>query len=114
MDRRELPPKRDFKPGPPKWSSPLWFLPFMLLLLWFWQSTLAQFAFKTIAYSEFKDRLARGEVVECAVKESTIEGRIQGKGESSTPEASTNAPAGPKPVAGKKAFFFRTGRVAAP
>src|SRR2546423_9848589 len=111
MNRRELPPKRDFKPMSPKWSSPLWFLPFMLLLLWFSESTIVQFAFRTIPYSEFKERLARGEVVECAVKESTIEGRIQPKAEPSTPEASTNAAAARKSAAAKKEFFFRTIRV---
>ena len=102
MERRKPPPKRDLKSMPPKWSSPLWFLPFMLLLLWFWQSTIVQFSYKTIPYSEFKERVARGEVLECAVKESTIEGRLQPKPELVAPNPATNATAAEKAAPVKK------------
>jgi len=60
MDKREPPPKKEFKPKPPKWSSPLWYLPIMLLLLWFWQSTVNQLSYRNILYSEFKAALERG------------------------------------------------------
>src|SRR2546427_8374753 len=112
MDRREPSPKREFKPVPPKWSSPIWFLPLMLLLLWFWQSTLVQFAYRTIPYSEFKEHLARREVLECAVKENTVEGKIQPKAETTT--LSTNASAAEKAATAKKEFFFRSVRVEDP
>src|ERR1051325_5458023 len=76
MNRHQpSPKKREFKPKPPKWNSPVWYLPLMLLLVWFWQTTIVQLAYKTIPYSEFKERLARGEVAECAVKDDTIEGK---------------------------------------
>src|SRR5260370_22831133 len=74
MSQHEARPKRDLKPKPPKWSSPVWYLPIMLLLLWFWQSTVSQFAYKTIPYSEFKEHLRRGEVAEVVVKDDAAEG----------------------------------------
>lgn len=49
----------------------------MLLLLWFWQSLVTQYSFKVIPYSEFKDYLRQGAVVQCTIKEDAIEGKIQ-------------------------------------
>src|SRR5215467_11516538 len=95
MEHRDSPPKRDRKPISPKWSSPLWYLPLMLLMLWFWQSTIVQFAYKTIPYSEFKEHLARGEVAECAVKETTIEGRLEPKPQSAPASSTTSTNTSP-------------------
>jgi len=87
----------------------------MLLLLWFWQSTVSQFAYKTIPYSEFKEHLRRGEVAEVVVKEDAIEGKIQPKPESAVPVATpTNSPAGQKAAVDKKEFYFRAVRVEDP
>jgi len=110
MERREPPPKREFKPVPPKWSSPLWYLPFMLILLWFWQSAIVQLAYRTIPYSEFKERLRNGEVVECTVQESIIDGKIQPK----LPPSSTNAPPSQTTATKQKELLFRTVRVEDP
>src|SRR5215471_4056997 len=77
MDHRDPPPRRDLKPRSPKWNSPFWYLPLMLLLLWVWQSTLSQFSYKTIPYSEFKEHLHRKEVVRCIVREDEIQGQIK-------------------------------------
>ena len=110
MNRREA--KREQKPGPPKWGSAVWYLPLMLLLLWAWQSTVIQFAYKTIPYSEFKEHLRRGEVLECSVKEESVEGKIKPK--AAQPPPGTNAPTASNSKADKKAseeFFFRTIRV---
>src|SRR5690349_17087735 len=115
MERRDPPLKRDLKPTPPKWSSPLWFLPLMLLLLWFWQSTIVSFAFKTIPYSEFKEHLAKGEVIECAVKETTIEGSIRAKSASVPETSASNSPTAEKTtIPPGKETFFRTVRVEDP
>src|SRR5215470_16617644 len=77
MERREPPPRREVKSKPPRWNSPLWYLPLMLLLLWVWQSTLSQFSYRTIGYSEFKDHLRRKEVVSCVVREDEVQGKIK-------------------------------------
>jgi cell division protease FtsH len=118
MNNQKRPPKhREFKPVPPKWNS-YWYLPIMLLLLWAWQTAVMQFAYHTIPYSEFKDHVRKGEIAECTIKESTIEGTIKPKAISTnnvSATALTNAPATAKTAQKKdKDFFFRTVRVEDP
>ena len=108
MNRREPSPKKEFRPKPPKWNSPIWYLPLMLLLLWFWQTTIIQFTYRTIPYSEFKEHLRRGEVIECSVKEDAIEGKIHLAAAPATAATPTNAPAAQPITASKKDFLFRT------
>src|SRR5579885_1501573 len=73
MDPRNPPPKNvpnnNRKPKPPRWSS----------LLWFWQSTISQFSYRTIPYSEFLGYLKRHEVVRCVVRDDDIQGEIFAK-----------------------------------
>jgi len=120
MDRRQLLPRKDTKQPAPKWSSALWYLPLMLLVLWLWQSSVAQFAFRVLPYSEFKQALRRGEVVECTLKEDAIEGKIQPKFQATaSPTAETNALESTNAAAAGKAappkpFLFRTVRVEDP
>ena len=117
MDRREPPPKREFTPKSPKWSSALWYLPLMLLLLWLWQSAISQLSYKNIAYSEFKDYVRQHEVLRCIVRTDDIQGEIQPKSlaaeTNSTAGITTNAP-GAKAGAEVKPFLFRTIRVEDP
>ena len=47
----------------------------MLAGLWFRQSTVTTVSVRTIPYSEFKEHLDRGEVVQCSVE---IVGRFRG------------------------------------
>ena len=87
----------------------------MLIALWLWQSMIIQFAYHAIPYSEFKEHLKRGEVVECTVKEDAIEGKIEPKQETPAPNPNT-APAATNHVAASpatqtKPFFFRTVRI---
>jgi cell division protease FtsH len=66
--------------GPPRqWGSLIWFFIFTLGMLWLWQEAARQVVYRTIPYSEFKDDLKRGEVVECSVGQSEIQGKIQPK-----------------------------------
>ena len=113
MARRKKPPPRR---TPLEWKSfPYWYLLLMLVLLWLWQGAFTQFSVQTIAYSEFKERLRRGEVVEAAVKETTVDGKIEPK--AGLPPLQTNAPAAGKRFKGvdtTKPFFFRTVRVEDP
>jgi cell division protease FtsH len=94
----------------------------MVLLLWFWQSTIAQLAYHTIPYSEFKDYLKRHEVVKCVVKDDAIEGEILSKippaAENAGGSSTNSAPApavGAKPATAEpKSYLFRTVRVEDP
>src|SRR5712672_1904743 len=91
MNQQKPPPNnRDSKPRPPKWSA-YWYLPIMLLLLWAWQSAVMQFAYHTIPYSEFKDHVRKGEIAECTIKETTVEGTIKTKPSTEGADASTNS-----------------------
>ena len=74
----------DRKQPPPNWPaydwhSWIWYVVMMLAMLWLWQETFRQVAVHTIAYSEFKQHLANGEVVECAISQDDIVGKIQPK-----------------------------------
>jgi hypothetical protein len=55
----------------------MWYLPIMLLLLRIWQDVFYTMTVHTIPYSEFKDHVAKGDVVECDVKEDEIVGLIR-------------------------------------
>lgn len=113
MERRTPNPTREFKP--PKWGAPYVYLPLMLLAIWMWQSMMMQFSYRTIPYSEFKSYLERREVLECAVKEDAIEGKIQvkstGTSGSNASAANTNAPLA---ASTGKPFYFRSVRVEDP
>ena len=85
----------------------------MFLLLWVWQSTVTQFAYRNIPYSEFKNYLHRREVVKCIVRVDDIQGEIQPKGTEATANAGTNA-VSTRPGAATKPFLFRTVRVEDP
>jgi FtsH Extracellular len=111
--RREQSPNiGPLEPGPtenktpagwhPQWGRIVWYALLALMALWLWQETLPSVAYRTIPYSEFKQRLAEGEVVECVVASDEIEGKIKtgGKTASATQvEAATHVEKGKAPVA---------------
>lgn len=103
--RKEL----DLKvPGQPRTSRNLllMYAGVIFLLLWFWQAALTGGAVRTISYSEFKQHVARNEVVECTIGEEEISGRIVPKvGAESGPSSDPNVLAAGEP------FAFRTVRV---
>ena len=75
------PPPNPEQKGPP-WSGVRWagvavYVLMTLGMLWFWQETDHFVAPRTIPYSEFKRRLAQGEVVECVVSTDAIQGKIE-------------------------------------
>ncbi|HXG12054.1 MAG TPA: ATP-dependent zinc metalloprotease FtsH [Gemmataceae bacterium] len=92
----------DGKPGP-AWRFTVWYIVLGLLLLWLWQDATQNLTFRTIAYSDFKAHLARGEVVECMVQEDEIKGRITRKAD----EDQASGQSG-------ETFLFRTVRVEDP
>jgi cell division protease FtsH len=86
----------------------------MLVMLWLWQSTLTQFSYKTIPYSEFKEDLKNREVTSCVVREDDIQGQIQPK-TAPAPETGNSTNAAPaKAAAEPKPYLFRTIRVEDP
>ncbi len=70
-DKKKTLPKLD-----PQWRLPIGYFALAFLLLFIWQQAFSQYTVRTIPYSEFKESLARGEVVECAVKDEDITGKI--------------------------------------
>jgi cell division protease FtsH len=91
-----LPSSKKTSEGPPlQWQSVIWYFLFTLGMLWVWQEA-APRAYRTIPYSEFKDDLRQGEVVECVVKETEISGKIRPKPTASretSPGTATKMPA---------------------
>src|SRR5687768_5914733 len=87
----------------PQWGLPLWYIVITIVLIAIWQSTLTQLTVKEIPYSEFKQRLNRGEVSNAKVGVTDIVGTIK---TSSQLEPLTNAT--PNLPAD---FTFRTTRV---
>jgi cell division protease FtsH len=113
MERPKPTPGGKRKPSPPRWNSPLWYLPIMLLILWLWQSAIVQISYKHIPYSQFKEHLRLGEVTQCVVKQESIEGKIQPKtrpAPEGAGQGTTNSVAG-KLAKEEKEFLFRTVRV---
>src|SRR5919108_2729385 len=77
--RINLPISKPTKSGdvePPNWRRWLIYLGVMLLLLWLWQDVIISSAIRTIPYSEFKDYVARHEVVRAEIGPSDIYGVI--------------------------------------
>lgn len=69
-------PKKEPESGPMTQVRPLafWYLLMIVIMLWIWQDAFRQVSLRTIAYSEFKARLARGEVIECTIEQDEITG----------------------------------------
>jgi cell division protease FtsH len=142
--RRKMPPSPPIPPrkmqvGQPQWRALIFYVIFMLTTLWLWQEVAQQATLRTIPYSQFKAYLGHGEVVECAIGQTEIQGEIrplavatrqeQKPGPTipeATPESNTGSPetssAKPKAQAESKgtkgepqkppaAFMFRTVRV---
>ena len=96
--------KKDPKDPRPPWGPLIWYFLLTLGMLWVWQEAARQVIYRTIPYSEFKDDLKRGEVVECSITDSEIEGKIQPPAAASKETPAENAPK-PQPAqrAGKEA-----------
>jgi len=70
----------------------IWYAVITLIMLWVWQEAFRQLAVHTIPYSQFKQYVAQGEVIECTVRPDDIVGKIQPKtAENPKAKASTAA-----------------------
>jgi cell division protease FtsH len=79
-----MPPSRPSSKKPPEvpqmqWPAVIWYILFTLGMLWVWQEAGRRVVYQTLPYSEFKQDLAKREVVECSVSDAEIEGKIQPK-----------------------------------
>jgi cell division protease FtsH len=84
---------------PPGWQITLTYLFIVLAFLWIWQEGFRRVAVRPIPYSEFKQRLARGEVTDAAVRQDEIMGKV-------VPKVPLSAPA-----AEREPFTFTTTRI---
>ncbi len=84
-------PRKNLEPlrQGPDWRLAWWYVPLMLLMLWVWQDQWRQMSVRSIPYSEFKQRLAQGEVTECEIQDAEIVGKIEPKAK--PPEASAHS-----------------------
>lgn len=71
------PHKNQQKMGPVHWSVILTYVLLMVVMLWLWQDATHRAEYRTIPYSDFKAYLAHGDVAECSVGDTKIEGKIQ-------------------------------------
>ncbi|MCI0745690.1 MAG: ATP-dependent zinc metalloprotease FtsH [Verrucomicrobia subdivision 3 bacterium] len=95
-------------PNPPgnQWRYVFVYVILVMFMLWFWQEAITRVSVRTMAYSEFKEHLARGEVLEVNVSPDFIQGKIRYNA-----ATATNAP----PAKLKdKSFMFRAVRVEDP
>lgn len=95
-------------PIPPSWKFAFWYVPLIFILLWMGVGAFVRMNVHNIPYNEFKEHIQKKEVVDCIVREDTIEGKIH---------LLTNSPprsGESKGVAAGQTFVFRTGRVEDP
>ena len=62
---------------PAQWSTWIWFVLMTLAMVWFWQEGPRQLGTRMIPYSQFKDYLRNGEVMDCSIQQTEITGSIQ-------------------------------------
>jgi cell division protease FtsH len=75
--RRPNLPLRNSGRSPVPWISWIWLMFMTFLVLWLWQEGARQMSTRTIAYSQFKAYVRNGEVTECSVSQTEIDGKIQ-------------------------------------
>jgi cell division protease FtsH len=83
--------KPNLPPPAPNWKFVIGYLVFTLLMLTLWQEVISNSLVKTIPYSEFKNHIQKGEVVECLIRETEITGTIKLTSASTTAEAPSSA-----------------------
>src|SRR5436305_9035556 len=91
---------------PPSWKFAFWYVPLVLLLLWLGLGAFVRMNVRTIPYNEFKNYVHQKQVIECILREDTIEGRIR------LPTNAAPTHAGGQPAT--EEFVFRTYRVEDP
>src|SRR5688500_9664069 len=100
MKGRDPEPKKGAGAPSDQWRYLFVYVIALLLIVWFWQEAISRVSVKTIAYSQFKEHLGRGEVIEVNVSPEVVHGKIR-------PQPANQAPAKAQP----KDIVFRAVRV---
>jgi cell division protease FtsH len=77
MKGRDPEPKKGVGTPSDQWRYLFVYVIALLLIVWFWQEAISRVSVKTIPYSQFKDHLNRGEVMEVNVSPDVIHGKIR-------------------------------------
>ena len=94
--------------GPPEqWRYAFVYFIVLMLIVWFWQEAISRVSVRTIPYSQFKDHLAKGEIVEVNVSPDVVSGKIH-------PHAIATGTNQPAANATEKDFVFRAVRLEDP
>jgi cell division protease FtsH len=94
--------------GPPEqWRYAFVYFIVLMLIVWFWQEAISRVSVRTIPYSQFKEHLAKGEIIEVNVSPDIISGKIHPR----LADTGTNQP--PTKDA-EKDFVFRAVRLEDP
>ena len=98
-------PQRKPEEPPPPWKFTLIYIALGLFLLWLWQDMWYVVSVRTIPYSQFKQHLLQGEVVQCQVRDNVITGKIRRKEQAEQKQADSpkNEEKSPAPEQGKPA-----------
>ena len=92
----------------PSVSPPIfWYIALTLILLWIWQDAFRQVVLRTIAYSEFKNRLAKGEISDITIEQDEINGKV-------TPKSAESKAATADKKSVTAPFLFRSVRIEDP
>lgn len=100
MDQRRPGPEKNTGGVPQRWRSLIWLALMTLAMLWLWQEGARQVGVRTIPYSQFKDYVREGEVVQCSVQQTEITGKIQPRASTVSKETAPSAEPPTKTTAG--------------
>src|SRR5687767_196451 len=107
MKGRDPEPKPKGTGPPEQWRYAFVYFIVLMLIVWFWQEAISRVSVRTIPYSQFKDHLTKGEIVEVNVGPDVVSGKIH-------PHAIAAGTNQPSAKAADKDFVFRAVRLEDP
>src|SRR5687767_2907925 len=107
MKGRDSDPKQKPAGPPEQWRYAFVYFIVLMLIVWFWQEAISRVSVRTIPYSQFKEHLAKGEILEANVSPDVISGKIR-------PQPTVTGTNQPPANAAQKEFVFRAVRLEDP
>jgi len=80
---------------PVQWSAWIWFVVMTLAMVWLWQEGPRQVGTRTISYSQFKAYVRDGQVTDCSIQQTEINGDINPQAKPISERAETSAKSEP-------------------